>query len=375
MEEEYSYDTWGRRRIAQDWTYTLDGRTPITDRGYCMHEHLDNFALINMNGRMYDPAVGQFLSPDPFVQAPQNTQNYNRYSYCLNNPLKYIDPSGYDYYIDGLWVGGMSDSYLSNPKNWAYIASLNGVGVNGAYSYDFTKLDGNLHYNKYRGSYGFWLDRKLAKTGKANYYNVNGNVYGISSTYNVSSRWIYMDAFVNNIKESVKGNTMNAASGGEGWTDAAGHINDAIGGFGTAAGKLSGTFRLTDGTYNGSNLSLKYYSSGWTGGSRAAITTYSAAEWGSRIGKGSIVVSVGLGAYNIYNGYQQDGCTYGLNAQVATGQTIGGIGGGMAGAEIGAAIGVWFGGVGAIPGAIIGGVIGGWLGTEAGGATVLQIRK
>jgi hypothetical protein len=43
---------------------------------------------------MYDPVLGRFLSPDPFVQAPDFSQNFNRYSYCLNNPLKYTDPSG-----------------------------------------------------------------------------------------------------------------------------------------------------------------------------------------------------------------------------------------------------------------------------------------
>ena len=58
-------------------------------------EHLPYFDLINMNGRVYDPQLGRFLSPDPYVQAPDFTQNYNRYSYVLNNPLKYTDPSGY----------------------------------------------------------------------------------------------------------------------------------------------------------------------------------------------------------------------------------------------------------------------------------------
>ena len=53
------------------------------------------FGLINMNGRVYDPYLQRFLSPDPFVQAPTNAQNYNRYSYVLNNPLMYTDPSGY----------------------------------------------------------------------------------------------------------------------------------------------------------------------------------------------------------------------------------------------------------------------------------------
>jgi RHS repeat-associated protein len=52
------------------------------------------FGLINMNARLYDPVLGRFLSPDPYVQAPDFSQNFNRYSYSLNNPLKYTDPSG-----------------------------------------------------------------------------------------------------------------------------------------------------------------------------------------------------------------------------------------------------------------------------------------
>jgi len=47
-----------------------------------------------MNGRVYDPLTAQFFSPDPYVQAPGNWLNYNRYSYCLNNPLIYTDPDG-----------------------------------------------------------------------------------------------------------------------------------------------------------------------------------------------------------------------------------------------------------------------------------------
>lgn len=52
-------------------------------------------SLINMNGRLYDPLVGRMLSPDIVIQDEQNSQAYNRYSYCFNNPLRYTDPSGY----------------------------------------------------------------------------------------------------------------------------------------------------------------------------------------------------------------------------------------------------------------------------------------
>lgn len=48
-----------------------------------------------MNGRVYSPSLGRMLSPDPVTQAPENGQNYNRYSYVFNNPLKYTDPSGF----------------------------------------------------------------------------------------------------------------------------------------------------------------------------------------------------------------------------------------------------------------------------------------
>lgn len=64
-------------------------------RGFTDHEHLDAVGLIHMNGRVYDPELGRFMSADPFVQAPYNSQSYNRYSYVFNNPLSFTDPSGY----------------------------------------------------------------------------------------------------------------------------------------------------------------------------------------------------------------------------------------------------------------------------------------
>jgi len=50
-----------------------------------------------MNGRVYDPKLGRMLSPDPVTQATENGQNYNRYSYANNNPLRYTDPSGFTF--------------------------------------------------------------------------------------------------------------------------------------------------------------------------------------------------------------------------------------------------------------------------------------
>ena len=67
---------------------------PLFDRGFTGHEHLYAFGLINMNGRVYDPLMSSFLSPDNYVQDPTSQQGFNRYAYCFYNPLKYVDPTG-----------------------------------------------------------------------------------------------------------------------------------------------------------------------------------------------------------------------------------------------------------------------------------------
>jgi RHS repeat-associated protein len=66
-------------------------------RGYTGHEMLDNFSLVHMNGRVYDPGLGRVLSADPIIQAPMMTQSHNRYTYVMNNPLALTDPSGYSW--------------------------------------------------------------------------------------------------------------------------------------------------------------------------------------------------------------------------------------------------------------------------------------
>lgn len=71
----------------------------MTGRGFTGHEHLDGFGLIHMNARLYDPILGRFLSPDPYVQLPDFTQAMNRYGYCMNRPLCYVDENGEFFWI------------------------------------------------------------------------------------------------------------------------------------------------------------------------------------------------------------------------------------------------------------------------------------
>jgi RHS repeat-associated protein len=57
-------------------TFVTKDPSLVFDRGYTGHEHLDEFGLINCNARLYDPVLGRFLSPDPYVQDPLFSQSY-----------------------------------------------------------------------------------------------------------------------------------------------------------------------------------------------------------------------------------------------------------------------------------------------------------
>jgi len=127
--QELSFDAWGSRRDPATWrSFTGTPPEPLFDRGFTGHEHLYAFGLINMNGRMYDPLVSRMLSPDNFIQAPDFSQSFNRYSYCLNNPLKYTDPSGEFFIIDswliGLFSGGFKEA---NKRAWNDIKIWGGL--------------------------------------------------------------------------------------------------------------------------------------------------------------------------------------------------------------------------------------------------------
>ena len=120
MVQELSYDAWGRlRNPLTNVVYSPDSEpSPFLNRGYTGHEHLTAFGLIHMNARAYDPAVGRFLSPDPYVADPNFTQAYNRYSYCMNNPLVYTDPDGEFFLPAVMIIAGIAGGSMNVISNW-----------------------------------------------------------------------------------------------------------------------------------------------------------------------------------------------------------------------------------------------------------------
>lgn len=88
------FDPFGKPREGNQQDRSDLDLDPATLRGFTEHEHLAG-GFIHMNGRVFDPRIGRFLSVDPIIQFPSNSQSLNPYSYIMNNPLAGRDPSGY----------------------------------------------------------------------------------------------------------------------------------------------------------------------------------------------------------------------------------------------------------------------------------------
>jgi RHS repeat-associated protein len=112
--ERMSFDAFGQRRDPSNWTDDLTSGDIAslkdnTDRGYTDQEQLDNVGLIHMNGRVYDPQIGRFISADPIMGG-------DRYAYVGNNPLARTDPSGYCW-AGCFWQPSAPSNFLKNQSN------------------------------------------------------------------------------------------------------------------------------------------------------------------------------------------------------------------------------------------------------------------
>ena len=126
------------------------------------------------SGRMYDPVMSSFLSVDRYVQNPSNSQNFNRYSYCLNNPLKYVDPSGWQMnkpYMASYPAWSFGDNMSYEPRDLQYNSpymfnyslsggdgvSYGGGGGSFARTYEYSVVNSSYYINN-----NFYINRELA---------------------------------------------------------------------------------------------------------------------------------------------------------------------------------------------------------------------
>ena len=420
-----SYDAWGRQ------TVTLN--TIGLHRGYTGHEMLSEFDIINMNGRLYDPVLGRFLSPDNYVQAPESSQSFNRYSYCMNNPLKYVDPSGNLFGIDdaiiafaafnmasgmmraafdgkSVWKAGAL-SLLSSAASYGIGELFKGTaatfgnellraGAHGLASGVASALEG--------GSFASAFVSGAAASGIGSYAqstSMNPGLMVISTTaMGGAVAWATGGEFLQGALQGMNIGLFNHAIHDEGGRKVPAKIYFETNQEGAmevivVAPRIPGKDAVLNfivginTTLDGIGLSLKNHGGNSTYGSNYKFYWHASGQRGfygnqyvrttrlTSVGKSIIKYTGPIGTatsfYNISQGvyvdYYTTGNFVGYNTIRASTDAAGGWAGGFAGlkagAMIGGSIGVSFDVVGAVPGAVIGGVIGA-IGGALGGSYV-----
>ena len=123
---EYTYDAWGTCYLMLD-TEGVGSLNPFRYRGYYF---VSRIGLYYLTTRFYDYTTGRFINADVpsicFDDGLTLPEGCNLYSYCRNNPISYVDPTGH-FAISTLVV---------------IIMTTVGVIVGGVYAYDKAYNDG-----------------------------------------------------------------------------------------------------------------------------------------------------------------------------------------------------------------------------------------
>ncbi len=209
--ERFSFDAWGKRRNQQTWMPYEDEPKFNIKRGFTGHEHLDEFALINMNGRVYDPGMGVFISPDPFIANPYYSQSLNRYAYVNNNPLSATDPSGY-WSINNFTTNDMVGWLRTGAEIGMYVAG----GMGGPVGVAFVGFGMNT-FNALEAGAGY--DNALGA-------GVQGAIIGLASYFMASG----VGDVISNVNQGTGSKLLKAIKGVIGHGTTQGIISVAQGG-------------------------------------------------------------------------------------------------------------------------------------------------
>lgn len=385
-----------------------------------------NGVVCQDSGHLYDPLLGRFFSPDNYVQLPDFTQSYNRYSYCLNNPLKYTDPSGQLFGIDDALIAfsifnaanSMIQAGISGSNIWrAGISSL----ISSAASFGIGKWFGEV------GSIGHELLRAGAHGVAGGVCGMlNGGGFGSGFASGAVSSGI--GSYVQNKKMALPRMviTSSAIGGAAAWITGGDFLSGAFHGLNVALlnhgmhydelysdkdGNIHGHLRDLVVYYRKPNpmelgyvlsassnavavadaagKSLKRNGGNSTVGNNGKFYFHADGERGFNgnqhvktirltsvgkvitnvtgpVGKAFDLAKVGTAAYNDITTYQQNGYSDGYNTAKASADVVGAWVGVKAGIALGSIIGSAFGGIGAVPGSIIGGAIFGIAGAFGG---------
>lgn len=355
-----SFSAFGTRRNPSTWSGIptcpdLCTIASISREGYTGHDAIGgvSMGLNHMNGRVQDAITGRFLSPDPTIPNPGNTQSFNRYSYVLNNPLTMTDASGFspcelqscrksscnaqcggDYYYAGFASGteSLSDGTAAVDDSFGSI-----------YAPDVFDSDAGLSYSQ-------------EVTGSA--------TVGEPFSSNNANSGAAIDSSGTASSAASSGASAQQGPAAQGQYPALDPNYFTVQSAGAApSGGFSGTDALGAGLATYSALTDSFYS---------AVGIESGSFMGVRYGLPALLSDIpggiggAIGVFQTFSAYKNGDY---LEASKAGGAALGGIAGAEAGASIGGVLGFGAADPFTIPaGAVIGGVYGAFKGSQIGGS-------
>lgn len=219
-----SYDAWGQRRNF-DGT-PLASMPPVpTTRGYTRHEMLDDLGLIHMNGRLYDPVLGRFVSADSVIDGLFTTQGLNQFSYVHNNPLSFVDLDGHKSLRKRLKKFAQvvfPTFYMANTKEGATTVAIAGVaaytgGLAAGYFFGGTaSLGGAVVYGATAGAVNGGLNTAVAGGDGSDVLRgaLYGGVVGAASGGLSHGIGLIKDPLINAVTHGVVNGVMTELQGG-----------------------------------------------------------------------------------------------------------------------------------------------------------------
>ena len=232
--------------------------------------------------RQYMPDLGRWIGIDQLAESYLSTSPY---AYVANNPVSQFDVDGRWFNADGsIDTSGRTPGFTSGRQMYSqFLGQRPGDGGgNGSYTpFGRTQAYSDLMDAFYNGGTGELVNQNGTLKWWTDYDDPDASVKGIGALGMLK------------LKE-------NAVTD---WYGPGGKGNWFLGTSATAIGYVEGSFRLTNGAYNGNAFSPKYYPSGWLGGSRARISTYSIGKIAKGLGRASVAIGFAMDAkgVQIYN--------------------------------------------------------------------------
>lgn len=347
-----SFTPFGFRREASTWSGSLNstqgGLTEegimdgITRQGFTGQGVLGKMGLNHMNGRVEDAITGTFLSPDPVIQDPANPQDYNRYTYVNDNPVTYIDPTGFDDNDTNRDPGSGGPGSITLPPV-IIPGSLGGSFGN------FGNLCGFNNCESISGSQWAQLNSSnlhLTQGGYINPYNFVGGLpvtAAASKTPSTPQQSNYPTVTIPGLQATISSTYESSNLGSLDYSlTVQDYVYSGLGGYSGVSAKLLESVGYKSAQMLGKlDLSLPSNIMDFPSGVAGVATLFE--------------------AYSQY----ENGDYYG--AVQTSGSGLGGIFGGNLGVEVGGALGSAFGPVGTAVGAFSGGALGGIGGSYVGG--------